>query len=98
MKKYTVEKGKWEEISEINITPMADLSLTLLIILMIVSPMILQSMIRVYASRAAVEAVERQKKVDKPLYIEIRKKGLYLNSKNSLSLSPISLYFARSPD
>ena len=76
MKKCTVEKGTMEEISEINITPMADLSLTLLIILMIISPMIMQSMLTVNASRAAVEAVERQKQVDKPLYIEIKKNGL----------------------
>lgn len=85
MKKFTVEKGSWDEISEINITPMADLSLTLLIILMIVSPMIMQSMLKVYASRAAVQAVERQKQVDKPLYIEVKKKGLYLNSKKMKS-------------
>lgn len=85
MKKFTVEKGTMDEISEINITPMADLSLTLLIILMIISPMIMQSMLRVYASRAAVEAVERQKRVDKPLYIEIKKRGLYLNSKKMKS-------------
>lgn len=85
MKKFTIEKGQWEEISDINITPMADLSLTLLIILMIISPMIMQSMLKVYASHAAVQAVERQMKVDKPLYIEIKKNGLYLNSKKMQS-------------
>ncbi|MFH1378810.1 MAG: biopolymer transporter ExbD [bacterium] len=81
MKKFTVSKGSYDEISEINITPMADLSLTLLIILMIVSPMIMQSMLKVFASHAAVQAVERQQKVDKPLYIEVKPNGLYLNSK-----------------
>ncbi|MBD3272695.1 MAG: hypothetical protein GF384_09195 [Elusimicrobia bacterium] len=81
MKKFTIEKGSWDEISEVNITPMADLSLTLLIILMIVSPMVMQSMLKVFASRAAVEAVERQQKIDKPLYVEVKSNGFYLNSK-----------------
>ena len=92
MKKFTIEKGSWDEISDINITPMADLSLTLLIILMIVSPMIMQSMLKVYASRAAVEAVEQQKKVSKPLYIEIKKQGFYLNSKKMKSDRDLYLY------
>ena len=92
MKKYTIEKGTWEEISEVNITPMADLSLTLLIILMIVSPMVMQSMLKIFASRAAVQAVERQEKVDKPLYIEIKKSGLYLNSKKMLSEEKLFLF------
>jgi biopolymer transport protein ExbD len=35
-----------ETLSEVNVIPLADLSLVLLIILMVLSPMIMQSMIK----------------------------------------------------
>jgi biopolymer transport protein TolR len=41
-----------EALSEVNVIPLADLSLVLLIILMVISPMIMQSMIKVTATRA----------------------------------------------
>jgi biopolymer transport protein ExbD len=82
MKKFTVEKGSWDDISEINIVPLADLSLVLLIVLMIISPMIMQSMIKVYASGAAVAAAaEEKKEQEKPLFIQIKKNGFLLNTK-----------------
>jgi len=80
MRKNTISKGEWTEISEINITPMADLSITLLIILMIISPMVMQSMIKVHASAAAIEA-KKDKKPEKPLFIEVTRKGFFLNTK-----------------
>jgi biopolymer transport protein TolR len=81
MKKFTIEKGSWDDICEINIVPLADLSLVLLIVLMIISPMIMQSMIKIYASRAAVAAVENKKENEKPLFIQIKKNGYLLNTK-----------------
>jgi biopolymer transport protein ExbD len=42
-----------EALSEVNVIPLADLSLVLLIILMVISPMIMQSMIKVTSSRAS---------------------------------------------
>lgn len=79
MKKFTPSKGNDEELSDVNITPLTDLSLTLLIMLMLISPMMIQSMINVVSS----EAVESRIKADlkeKPLYIDVTVKGYYLNN------------------
>ena len=45
-------QGDEEPLSEVNVIPLADLSLVLLIILMLLSPMIMQSMIKVHATKA----------------------------------------------
>jgi len=44
---------KDETLSEVNVIPLADLSLVLLIILMVMSPMISQTLIQVAAAKAA---------------------------------------------
>jgi biopolymer transport protein ExbD len=83
MRKKSVEKGDAEEISEINVVPLADISLVLLIVLMIITPMVMQSMIKVFASRSAVAAGADQKKElqkEKPLFLEIREDGYFLNT------------------
>jgi len=41
------QQGHIEETDKINVVPLADLSLVLLIILMVLSPMVMSSMIRV---------------------------------------------------
>lgn len=41
-----------EALNEVNVIPLADVTLVLLIILMVISPMIMQSMIKVQATRA----------------------------------------------
>jgi biopolymer transport protein ExbD len=46
------QEADGETLSEVNVIPLADLSLVLLIILMVLSPMIMQSMIKVQASKA----------------------------------------------
>jgi biopolymer transport protein ExbD len=48
-----LKKAKSEEISEINVVPLADISLVLLIILMLITPMVMQSMIKIASSGAA---------------------------------------------
>lgn len=81
MRKFSTEKGKeGEPVAEINITPLGDVSLTLLIILMIISPMIMQSMIRVYSSKA-LPTHQQERKKEKPLFINITKKKIYLNTR-----------------
>ena len=42
-----------ESLSEVNVIPLADLSLVLLIILMVLSPMVSQALIQVTAANAA---------------------------------------------
>ncbi len=82
MKKNSAQKGQINEpLSEINITPLGDLSLTLLIIIMIISPFIMQSMIKVYASKAVVSNNKQQQTKEKPLFINITTKDIYLNTK-----------------
>ena len=57
----STEEG--EPLSEVNVIPLADLSLVLLIILMVLSPMIMQSMIKVQNSRAsAIKSLREQPK------------------------------------
>ena len=49
-----------ETLSEVNVIPLADLSLVLLIILMVLSPMITQALIQVSASKAAVAQTQEE--------------------------------------
>ena len=80
MKRSSIEKGEGEEISEVNVVPLADVSLVLLIILMLITPMVMQSMIKVFASRGAV-AVEADRTVkEKPLFLEVRPEAYVLNT------------------
>jgi biopolymer transport protein ExbD len=67
-----------ETLSEVNVIPLADLSLVLLIILMVLSPMIMQSMIKVQSSRA--NASKSQDKPEPPLILLINPNGVYLNT------------------
>ena len=55
---------KDEPLNEVNVIPLADLSLVLLIILMVMSPMISQALIQVAAAKAA--AAQTQEDLDKP--------------------------------
>jgi biopolymer transport protein ExbD len=74
-----------EDISEtdkINVVPLADLSLVLLIILMVLSPMVMSSMIRVQTPR--LDKVAAKKKAEKdppdPMLIKITAKGILMNN------------------
>jgi len=67
-----------EALSEVNVIPLADLSLVLLIILMVLSPMIMQSMIKVQSSRAS--ASKSQEKPEPPLILLVNTNGIYLNT------------------
>lgn len=74
--------GEMEETDKINVVPLADLSLVLLIILMVLSPMVMSSMIRVQTPRldkVKSKPVKNDKTPD-PLLIKISVKGLFLNN------------------
>src|SRR5438045_2614686 len=64
-----------EALSEVNVIPLADLSLVLLIILMVLSPMVMQSMIKVQATRAAAVKSLAAKPPEPPLILEINADG-----------------------
>ena len=49
-----------EELSEVNVIPLADLSLVLLIILMVLSPMISQALISISAAKAQQAASQQE--------------------------------------
>src|SRR6266850_1102929 len=69
-----------EPLNEVNVIPLADLSLVLLIILMVLSPMIMQSMIKVQSSRAsAIKSLAQQPK-EPPLILSLMPNGVTLNS------------------
>lgn len=72
-------QGKADEsLSEVNVIPLADLSLVLLIILMVISPMIMQSLIKVHATRAAAVSSPQQKPKEPPLIVFINPDGTVL--------------------
>jgi len=94
MRKNSVEKGSQSELlAEVNITPLGDLSLTLIVILMIISPMIMQSMIKVHSSKA-VKSSQEEKAKEKPLFIRITKEAIYLNTEKMASEEEFSLRLA----
>jgi biopolymer transport protein ExbD len=68
-----------EGIGEVNITPLADVTLVLLIMIMVLSPMALQSMIQVQASQA-VSAPSQQSITEKPIFVDITTSGFTLNN------------------
>jgi len=95
MRKNSVEKGSQSELlAEVNITPLGDLSLTLIVILMIVSPMIMQSMIKVYSSKA-VETTQVEKAKEKPLFVRITNEAIYLNTEKMGSEEEFSMRLAK---
>jgi len=74
------QQADGETLSEVNIIPLADLSLTLLIILMVLSPMVMQSMINVQASKAAAIKSLSEKPPEPPLILAINPDGVTLNT------------------
>src|SRR5579864_7318394 len=69
-----------EPLNEVNVIPLADLSLVLLIILMVLSPMIMQSMIKVQSSRATAIKSLRDNPPEPPLILALNPDGISLNS------------------
>src|SRR5258708_17675145 len=57
---------KDETLNEVNVIPLADLSLVLLIILMVMSPMVSQAIIQIQAAKAAAAQTQEELPVDKP--------------------------------
>lgn len=49
-----------ETLSEVNVIPLADLSLVLLIILMVLSPMVSQALIQISAAKAAAAQTQEE--------------------------------------
>ena len=90
MRRGSIETGGHEELAEINVTPLGDVSLTLIIILMVISPMIMQSMIKVHSSKA-VKSTQAEKAKEKPLFVRITNEAIYLNTEKMGSEEELSL-------
>ena len=90
MRKGSIETGGQKELAEVNITPLGDVSLTLIIILMVISPMILQSMIKVNSSKA-VKSTQAEETKEKPLFVRITNEAIYLNTEKMGSEEEFSL-------
>jgi biopolymer transport protein ExbD len=79
VQKSSADPFEQTEINEINVTPLADVTLVLLIMLMLISPMALQSMIQVQAAQAV--ATKSQNLVqEKPLFVDIKTTGFTVNN------------------
>ncbi|MGM0568465.1 MAG: ExbD/TolR family protein [Elusimicrobiota bacterium] len=79
MQKRCSEKGYDKAETAITLTPLCDVSMVLLITLMIISPMIMQSLIRVSKS-AAVDGVYADGRQEKPLFIHIKEDETLINT------------------
>ena len=78
-----------EPLNEVNVIPLADLSLVLLIILMVLSPMIMQSMIKVQSSRAqAIKSLAQQPK-EPPIILALGANGV--TSLNTVKMDDVRL-------
>ena len=82
MSEMMSDDGSIEETDKINVVPLADLSLVLLIVLMVLSPMVMSSMIKVQAPR--LEKVKSKPKPNEkapdPILIKITAQGVLLNN------------------
>ena len=101
------ESDGLEETDKINVVPLADLTLVLLIILMVLSPMISQSMIHVAtptvkADKNSETQTSPGKKPEEPLIISISTKGYALNNAPAQDLdqlmAAVKARLAESPD
>ena len=90
MRRGSIETGGQKDLAEINVTPLGDVSLTLIIILMVISPMIMQSMIKVHSSKA-VKSTQAEKAKEKPLFVRITNEAIYLNTEKMGSEEELSL-------
>jgi len=95
MRKNSIEKGVPELLAEVNITPLGDLSLTLIIIIMVVSPMIMQSMIKVHSSKAVNTTQVEEEEKEKPLFVNITDEAIYLNTQKMESEQEFSMRLAK---
>jgi biopolymer transport protein TolR len=72
-----------ESLSEVNVIPLADLSLVLLIILMVMSPMITQALIQVQSGQAiAAQTQPEMTQPETPLIVTYSPGHLRLNNKD----------------
>ena len=78
------QQADGESLSEVNVIPLADLSLVLLIILMVLSPMIAQSMIKVQNSKATAIKSLKENPPEPPLILAI-------NANGSVSLNTVKI-------
>src|SRR4051812_45088545 len=69
-----------ETLSEVNVIPLADLSLVLLIILMVLSPMVTQAIFQVSAAQAQkAQSQQELSTPETPVIVSFEPKALKLN-------------------
>lgn len=81
MQSSSTNTDEGAEVSEINITPLADVTLVLLIVLMLLSPLAMQSMIQVQAAQA-VATRSKTAVTEKPLFVDITSAGFTVNNQS----------------
>ena len=94
MRRGAIEKSEGEEISEINVVPLADISLVLLIVLMLITPMVMQSMIKIASSSSASAVKADDAEPEKPLIIDVRLDGFWLNQNKMASAVDLQRFLA----
>lgn len=81
-----------ETLNEVNVIPLADVCLTLVIIIMVISPMVMQSMIQVQPSQAVSGKFKGVALNEAPIFVDITAKGTTMN--NKLMATEYELYRA----
>ncbi len=74
------QQSDGDALSEVNVIPLADVTLVLLIIIMVISPMIMQSMIKVQATRASAVKSLKENPPEPPLILSLSPNGMTLNT------------------
>lgn len=75
--------GRYTLVTEINLVPLIDVALVLLIIFMVMTPMLVQSEIKINLPKSAV--VEPVKSEEKPLRAHVREDGAIFLEEQSVS-------------
>ncbi len=80
MQKKSSSKGYEKPETAIKLTPLCDVSMVLLITLMIISPFVVQSLIRI-SETSAVEGVYADGESEEPVIVHVKEEAIEVNTK-----------------
>ena len=74
MKAESIDSGRYRILSEINMIPFIDVALVLLIIFMVLTPVLMQSQIKIVVPKAG--AADQKDPKDKTIEVQVRADGM----------------------
>ncbi len=88
--------GDSDAITDINVTPLVDISLVLVIIFMVAAPMVIQSGLVVNASK--VTASHGKSTKDEAIQLKLTEKGIIVNNKRIIRINNNEMELFYSPE